>query len=149
MRYTASADRSRFDISGSITEESDFAPLLEALPAKCVLDLSNVKRINSTGVRKWIQFMRAVPAVQSVRLEKCPVLFVSQMNMIAGFAGHATVASVSVPLICTACEEPAEEVVELDGFSPEAFTTTSVCSACGGKLALDAEPLDYFAFLSS
>jgi len=139
----------RVKIRGSVDEFSEFAPLLSELADKTHvrLDLSDIERINSCGVREWVNFMRAIPAQLNVQLERCSPPMVSQINMIANFVGTARVASVEAPFVCGACGH--EEDVLL---SVEAGTVPSVteqrCSKCGDATELDDFEESYFGFLT-
>ena len=56
----------RVQLVGEISENCDFAQLLgECGSTDVILDLAEVRRINSCGVREWINFVRALddPAV--------------------------------------------------------------------------------------
>src|SRR5688572_23269192 len=78
---------SRVVLSGEITEDADFSPLL--LPTKkLVIDLSQVTRINSSGLREWIEFVRSSNRAEvQLVLERCAPIVVTQLNMIWNFAG--------------------------------------------------------------
>lgn len=148
MRCTVDEGGHRFRLHGAITEESRFDDILEQLPESFVLDLGEVTRINSSGVRKWLDFVRALGPLRSVDLDRCPVAFVSQLNMIAGMAGAARVRSVFVPLVCPACELTSEDIVAVEAASGDLLSART-CTTCGAELELDVEPSQYFAFTST
>jgi len=57
LTWTQASGPDRVQLAGEITEESDFAPLVQNLPANATLDLSQIRRINSCGVREWLTFV--------------------------------------------------------------------------------------------
>src|SRR5262249_15153540 len=104
----------RFELAGEITEESDFAPLGQSLPSASTLDLAEVRRINSCGVREWLNFVTALSkAGKQIVLERCSVPMVAQMNMITNFRGDARVASIFAPYHCPSCDEDHDELINL------------------------------------
>ena len=48
-------------LAGVIDERFDPKPILEAAAPITILELSEVRRITSFGVRKWTEAMRSVP----------------------------------------------------------------------------------------
>lgn len=134
-------------LKGRLTEESDFAPLLRQLKGTVTLNLAGMMRINSSGVRQWVNFMRDVPADVTVWLDKCPVAFVNQINMISTFLGHAVVRTMFVPCLCPKCESSQE--VEVDVSSGKRPTLAlPPCPDCGAPTEADVLEDEYFAFLS-
>lgn len=137
----------RLVIAGDITEESDFAPAVEQARGEVEVDLGGVRRINSSGVREWVGFVRAAGKSARLTLHRCPVSFVSQMNMISNFTGGARVHSVFVPRLCGGCgaiREDLAPVSELRAGKRDA----PPCGKCQGAMELDADEEEYFAFLS-
>ena len=52
-------DLRKVTLTGEITEDADFGPLIAQKCSSMVVDLSEITRINSCGVREWIEFVRA------------------------------------------------------------------------------------------
>src|SRR5262249_50284771 len=75
-----------------------------------ILDVSEIKRITSFGVRRWTEAMRSVPeTVRHLYLLRCPTVFVDQLSMVLNFAGRAEVLSAYAQFVCEDCgEEPAQ-----------------------------------------
>jgi ABC-type transporter Mla MlaB component len=140
------ADGQRVVLRGAITETANFAALLSRLAPRTAIDLSGVERINSIGVREWINFVRqAAKPGRTVTLEKCSPAVVEQLNMISDFAGGAQIRSVLAPFVCTRCNK--EQRVELD-LSKDVSSQLGAgkCTACGGPTELDDLPDRYLGF---
>ncbi len=136
-------------LSGSVDEDADFAALIADLKnhRRLRLDLSRVARINSCGVREWVNFIRALPQTSQLELEKCSPVVVSQVNMISNFAGAANILSVQAPFICESCMH--EENVLLEVKKGEKPTLREVkCGECSRPMVFDDIEDSYFAFLT-
>ena len=149
MRFDLDSDGVKGRLSGNFTEESDFDAVLQAIKAPAVtLDLGGVARINSNGVRLWVNFVKALSAARSVTLERCSPTFVNQLNMIANFAGQAKVASILVPMRCTDCDAEAEALARVDEGPGAKTPEGGPCAACGGRTEPDILVEQYFQFLA-
>lgn len=137
----------RLVLAGDFTEESDFTPALEQARGEVEVDLGGVRKINSSGVREWVSFARAAGKVARLTLHRCPVGFVSQMNMISNFTGGARVHSVFVPGICPKCGAIREDLVLVSALRA-GVRDVPPCGTCGAAMELDADEAEYFAFLS-
>lgn len=123
MDIVPGAGVDRVAMSGVIDEAADLSPLA-ALGARPIeVDLHGVERINSAGVRAWIDVVRAVPASVPMTFVRCPPAIVDQCNMVAGFLGHGQLASFFAPMVCAECDEQIDQLFE-----------TAACRANGGKL---------------
>ena len=54
-------------LSGELTEDAQLHRLRVAERSRCVIDLAGVRRINSCGVREWIDWVRVLPRSATVR----------------------------------------------------------------------------------
>jgi hypothetical protein len=107
---------------GVIDEHADLA-FLASLRGRVRLSLKGVRRINSFGVRAWIDAVRKVPAECSFELSECPPPVVDQMNMVAGFVGRGKVVSFYAAMRCEACDRELDHLFVVDD-----------CKRAGGKL---------------
>lgn len=142
------ADGDVVTLTGVIDEAADLTPLA-ALGARPIeIDLRGVQRINSSGVRTWIDFVRAVPASVPLRFVRCPPPIVDQCNMVLGFLGHGRLESFYAPLACRECDEQVEQL----------YTTAAVkagrgvlpptpCPRCGRLMAIDDLEDQYLLFV--
>ncbi|HEY8210812.1 MAG TPA: hypothetical protein VIG99_25185 [Myxococcaceae bacterium] len=135
-------------LAGVINEDNLLEERLTATKGKGVLiDLANVERINSCGVRDWIRFAQRLEAAgNNLYLLRCSPVVVAQLNMVRNFCGEkGQVLSFQAPYFCPNCDEertetfPAAQVAV--GTSPDA-----VCPTCKGPMEFDDLPDLYFGF---
>ena len=143
-------ERTRIVIKGDITEASCFDELLPALVGRIDFDLSQVRYMNSLGVREWIEFLRRAP-IQGYEFHACSVAFVLQASLVEGVTGRGTISSFFAPYACDRCDYQDERLLQTaailasDDRRPPAFG----CPRCGDRLHLDDIPDRYLAFLRS
>lgn len=137
----------RLELPSQLSEKTDFSAWLSSLGDIVEIDASQLRRINSQGVREWVYFLReAVERADRVELHRCSPEMVHQMNMVKSASAGAHVISVQLPLICEACD--AESVLDaplpVDGSLPT--IAPDPCESCGRPLVLDDELSSYLAF---
>lgn len=135
-------------LAGNITENADFAALLDACGTRSLdVDLTDVTVINSCGVREWIRFVaRLKEGGYDVRFHHCSSAVVRQLNLIADFCGPFAVESVLLPYFCDHCGT--EQSVTLD-LSSEAHVTVPEaipCNQCAREAEFDDIVDRYLAF---
>lgn len=130
---------------GSLSDRTDYSAVLRsAADGPLVLDLGEVRRISSVGVREWLHFVQALAATPHahVVVRLAPSL-VRQMNMIAGFSGALEVRSVCLPYYCDACGHEQTSVLVLSERGQNPIEATQVCASCGGRAEFDDLPGSY------
>ncbi|MCC6810481.1 MAG: hypothetical protein IT381_23820 [Deltaproteobacteria bacterium] len=133
-------------LKGDIDETASFAAILALDTKALVLDLSEVKRINSVGVREWVAFVSALTERNvDVVFERCSVPIVQQLNTIVSFRGRGVVASVFAPYYCRKCDHDHRHLLELSGDLPE-LDAAMHCPKCGGLLEFDEIAQTYLGF---
>jgi anti-anti-sigma regulatory factor len=133
-------------IKGDVDERADFTPILALGVKGLVIDLSEVRRINSIGVRQWMQFVNTLSERGiEVVFERCSVPIVQQLNMIASFRGRGLVASVFAPYYCSKCDQDHRHLIELNGSVPD-LEAKMTCPNCGGPLEFDDIAQTYLGF---
>ncbi len=138
----------RFVMRGEITEEADFSGVVAAATERVVLNLSEVQRINSCGVREWIGFLQRLSSkATKVELERCSPVMVRQLSMIATMRGDAAVTSILVPYFCEACDDERTLPLELQPGRRPTLDECAPCPECGGEMQLDDTPESYLAFV--
>ena len=110
-------------LAGVIDEAADLSPLATLGRRPLVIDLHGVQRINSSGVRTWIDFVRGLPAEVPLSFVRCPPAIVDQCNMVIGFLGHGRMESFYAPLACSDCDEQVDQLY-----------VTAAVKAAGGVL---------------
>jgi len=123
-------------LSGHLNEATDFTPL-KKLPGPLVIDLSEIERINSLGVREWIYFVRECEtAGVALTFERCSPLIVNQMSMISNFMGsRSRVKSILIPYLCSSCNHEHDELLELSAGAE--IHRTMPCPKCQSTMYLD------------
>jgi len=110
-------------LAGVIDENADLA-LLTTLGGRPVrVNLRGVRRINSFGVRAWMDAIRKIPHATKLTFVQCPSPVIDQCNMVTGFLGHGTLESFYAPMACPECDEQVDQLFE-----------TTTCRANAGKL---------------
>lgn len=103
--------------SGSLNEHAHFIDIKPFAAQRIVLDLDGINHLNSTGIHRWVVWMRKVveqhPGIPLV-FTRCPRLVVEQMNQIQDFMpDHAEVESIYVPFFCEGCRVEKLELFEM------------------------------------
>jgi CheY-like chemotaxis protein len=141
-------EKTRVVLKGDITEATNFKSLLPAMVGRVDFDLSQIKYMNSLGVREWVTFLRSA-AIRGYEFHACSVPFVLQAGTVNGMLGKGTVASFFAPYVCEDCDHQEDRLLQsaailaAEGNEPPSFT----CQECGGKMTLDELPDRYLAFL--
>jgi hypothetical protein len=143
------ADGTVVELAGDVDEHAALGPLGAQLSGPVVLDLAAVRRINSQGVRTWIDFLRALSAVTRLVFRRCSVPVITQINMIANFRGPAQVVSFYAPYVCDACGAEAEHLIDVAEQRGRGVRMPEVaCAACGGAMSFDDVADRYLSFLA-
>jgi hypothetical protein len=131
---------------GRVDGVSDFSSL-GTLTGKITFDLAAVRRFNSEGVRRWINFIRTLDEVIELSFVRCSSAVVTQLNMIREFQGRARVRSFYAPYVCVASGETEDRLFNVeditDPLNPPVFEGQE------GEMELDDIAERYFAFLKT
>ena len=139
-------------LNGVIDHNSHFDKLLETVDKTSLeVNMKEVIRINSTGVRNWVEFLKNYNG--EVSYHECSVPVVEQFNMIPQFFGkRSRILSFFAPFFC---EESDEEVeVLLTCGTNVDLRTKSIngeisCDECDGELSRDFDPDEYLRFFDN
>ena len=131
-------------LDGNINEVTDFAPLYK-LQGPLVVDLGEVERINSLGVRNWIGFVHHIESTGlALTVERCPPVMVSQMSMISNFMGHSSrVKSALAPYLCPSCKHEHLQLVEIAPGGASIIGAKIPCPKCQTPMEIDELPETY------
>jgi len=136
---------------GEIDENADFAELRRRLRGVVVFHLAEVRRINSCGVREWVNFVRDLPGVTELTFTHCSPAIVTQLNMIYNFRGAATVRSFFAPYVCESCGHEEEKLLDVQSQFP-GNTVGAIpafqCEQCSMPMEFDDLPERYLSFLT-
>src|SRR5215471_8597145 len=86
-------------LNGTIDESFDGKRLAHSVrAATLILDLGDVRKISSFGIRQWVDFIDAAAArAHTILFVECASKVVDQLNMVMNFAGPAKVLSFYAP----------------------------------------------------
>ena len=145
-------DDKHLKLSGIIDEYCSFAEVFKKLKDEIWIDFSGITRINSSGVREWVQ--EVVKSDVKIHFENCSSVIVDQFSMIPEFLGrNGIVESFAVHYVCENCSfETQKNFVVGKDIQPgkEDYDEVSEikCPSCGyEQMELDHNPDIYFAFL--
>jgi hypothetical protein len=139
-------------LGGVIDEDNELSDLVDKIPSgTAVIDLGEIERINSCGVRDWVNWLSKLEAngTRSVLVECSPAI-VAQINLVNNFTGSGVVKSFYVPYFCPECDEEKVLLVEASDMGPPPHEPpTCRCDECDLVMDFDDMPDSYFAFLSN
>jgi anti-anti-sigma regulatory factor len=137
-----------FALSGEVTENTDFAPLVREDCETMILDLAGVARINSCGVREWITFVNSLASAgKKIVMERCSVPVVHQLNMVSNFRGGAEIHSAFAPYFCASCQAEHTRLIDLhDPAARRSLEDEVKCPICAAPMEFDDLPDSYLAF---
>jgi anti-anti-sigma regulatory factor len=139
------------EFTGEIDENADFSELRRQLRGAVVFRLSDIRRINSCGVREWVNFVRDLPNVNELVFSHCSPAIVTQLNMIYNFLGPASVRSFYAPYVCEKCNREEQKLLDVDTHFPNGAVGDPpefVCDTCKQTLQFDDLPERYLSFLT-
>lgn len=76
--------RIRCEFVGSLDEDVQLDPSLLTGVEVAEIDFNKLTRMNSIGIREWIQWISSAPSVNYI-FSFCPKFFIQQANSMAGF----------------------------------------------------------------
>src|SRR5258706_1222628 len=145
-------DVSYVKLGGVINEDNELGELVEKIPSgTAVIDLGEIERINSCGVRDWVNWLTKLEGngTRSVLVECSPAI-VAQINLVNNFTGSGVVKSFYVPYFCPECDEEKVLLVEAADMGPPPHEPpTCRCDECDLVMDFDDMPDSYFAFLAN
>ena len=145
-------DVSYVKLAGVIDEDNELTDLVDKIPpGTAVIDLGEIERINSCGVRDWVNWLSKLESngTRSVLVECSPAI-VAQINLVNNFTGSGVVKSFYVPYFCPECDEEKVLLVEAGDMGPPPHEPpTCRCDECDGPMDFDDMEESYFAFLAN
>lgn len=145
-------DLSFVKLAGVIDEDNELTELTDKIHGSTVvIDLGEVDRINSCGVRDWVNWLGRVEAKDiDVVLVECSPAIVAQINLVNNFTGNGVVKSFYVPYFCPECDEEKVLLCETAEMGPPPHEPPICrCDECDLVMDFDDMPDSYFAFLGN
>jgi hypothetical protein len=141
-------------LSGIIDEQFDGKKIAAGVKGgTLVLDLAEIDRISSFGIREWVDFITGISGkVTSLWFVECAPKVIDQFNMVANFGGGGSLVSFYAPYRCDYCDDDRRRLVQVaadwemlkTGKMPE-----RTCESCGNAEYFDEDPLTFFSFLQT
>jgi hypothetical protein len=134
-------------LSGVIDENAELAPI-SSITSDTEINMKGVRRINSFGVRAWIDAVRKIPESATVTFIECPPPVIDQCNMVSGFLGRGVLQSFYAPMTCEECDEQLDQLFETvkcrenNGKLP-----STPCPRCGRDMEVDDLEEQYLLFV--
>jgi hypothetical protein len=134
-------------LAGVIDEHADLR-FMGNLHGDVRLSMRGVRRINSYGVRSWIDAIRKVPTDCRLELVECPPPVVDQMNMVAGFLGRGKVTSFYAAMVCESCSHEVDHLFTVEECRKAGGKFPPVaCPTCGKRMEVDDIEEQYLLFV--
>jgi anti-anti-sigma regulatory factor len=139
-------------LSGTIDESFEGKKLAATIKAKTlVLDLADIKKISSFGIREWVDFVKNVgDHVDEIVLIECAPKVVDQLNMVGNFSGKGRVFSFYAPFRCDYCDNDARVLFHVDRdweVIKSMKPAERACDKCGEPQYFDEDPTTYFSYI--
>jgi anti-anti-sigma regulatory factor len=140
-------------LRGTIDEDNQLSALRRELASEVIiLDLGEIDRINSYGVRDWVNWLGELRAAgHKVALIRCSTAIVAQANMVTNFCAGAAIVSFFAPYYNPAKDESCEKLLYVEDFlgAAELKAPAFYDDATGTALDFDDFEESYFAFIRS
>lgn len=141
-------DRVLVELRGELTERFELESVRPRLRDQVVLDLAGITRINSPGIRQWINFLEEAEArAEAVALQRCSVAFTRQLSLVGNAGGGAAIVSVMAPYFCDLCRAEDSRLVDVSSGEIPDVDAEIPCPECGEPMEFDDFPDVYFSFL--
>lgn len=141
-------------ITGVIDEDNTLAASVKKIEGRTVIiDLSGVDRINSCGVRDWVNWLNDLEQRgKQVILVRCSPCIVNQINLVNNFVGGGMVKSFFAPYYCARCDKEQLELLQVEAFADMSQPTAPPvrgdgCHEVQCEMDFDDIEASYFAFL--
>src|SRR5439155_2868604 len=80
-----------------------------------VIDMADIARISSFGIREWVDFIQTVGThCQHILFIELAPKVVDQFNMVANFGGSGKILSFYAPYRCDYCDDDRKKLLQFD-----------------------------------
>ena len=138
----------RYKFIGVISETSDFSPILENDFEVIYVDLVGVERINSVGVREWVESFRK--SNKKYIFHNIPAFIMEQFNMVPGLIPPGSIIdSFYGNYYCDYCGNETSHRFKIGlNFKPDdrEFPETIECIHCGEEAEADFDEAFFSIF---
>ena len=138
-------------LKGILDEDNLLANFLGQIQGRLLLiDMAEIERINSCGVRDWVNWLNQIQALGvAVILLRCSPVVVSQANMVTNFAADAFIHSFYAPYVHPDTgDEQSVLLFTEDIRQNQPIRAPKIFNESGEELEFDEFEESYFAFVS-
>lgn len=116
-----------------------------------LVDLGGVKRLNSVGVRDWVNWLRTTRTkFREIVIFDCPPPVMNEVNFVKNFAEGAYITTFAAPLYCARCQKEESrllDTVRIRNGSGGISLPSFACDRSDCENALDDDEETYFGFV--
>ena len=138
-------------LKGILDEDNLLANLLSQIQGRLLLiDMAEIDRINSCGVRDWVNWLNQIQALGiAVILLRCSPAVVSQANMVTNFAADAFIHSFFAPYVHPDTGDEQSVLIFTEDIRQNLpVRAPKIYNEQGEELEFDEFEESYFAFIS-
>jgi len=138
-------------LNGNIDEDCYLKDIFVNTLDRIAIDLSGIARINSCGIRTWVNVIGQLTETKNVIFIECSPVVMRQFNMIANFGGRGVVQSFHLPYFCERCNKEFVFHAETRDYLARELPLKAdiyTCPECSGQLEFDDIEAKYFNFLT-
>ena len=138
-------------LKGILDEDNLLANLLSQIQGRLLLiDMAEIDRINSCGVRDWVNWLNQIQALGvAVILLRCSPSVVSQANMVTNFAADAFIHSFFAPYVHPDTGDEQNVLLFTEDIRQNLpIRAPKIFNEDGDELEFDEFEESYFAFVS-
>jgi len=137
-------------LRGVLDEDNPLANLLSQIQGRLLLiDMAEMERINSCGVRDWVNWLNQIQALGlQVILLRCHPSVVAQANMVTNFAAEAFIHSFFAPYVHPETGEEQNVLLFTEELRQSRPIKAPTIFDNGEELEFDEFEESYFAFVS-
>lgn len=136
-----------YHLSGCFDPYLDIFPLLESPHSHLILNLQEIKEINSIGIKKWVEALQALQDQgKTIEYQACSPVVVRQCNFIPDITKAVTIHSFQVMFECEACDTFQLEMLLTKTLDMENLPPEVLCPECGEPML--TEEFKAFDFLT-
>ena len=140
-------------LSGVIDEDNELASITERVAQGTgLIDLSDVERINSCGVRDWVTWLGELDKKgRKIYFVEASPAIMTQVNLVNNFLGTGQIVSFYAPYFCASCDSDKMLLVNVEEAAKESpyRAPTCRCDQCDHTMEFDDIETSYFAFLNN
>lgn len=142
---SSSGDATLLKLSGVIDHSFEVDQIAIDLARHVVIDMQEVTRITSFGIRQWVSVLRELD-VDYLGFVNCSPVVTAQFNMVQEFGGRGQLISFLAPFLCDHCEHETNKLIDLrtDYQLIEGEPDDIPCPNCGEEMEFDEVADSYF-----